>query len=326
MPAVALLQTADDFTADKCNEVLAMVNERRVAAGLAAATWTSDPQGGDIQIALINGFRSTLEAAIPHALNQNVHAGGTLNGASAITAWTKAALLTWLAIGGTDGYGNREWTNVPAGGDAPDLADFVSNLYGATLITGPSLYKVWLNEIILAARAMTYFLAYGSIASTQTREGDPYSTYPTLEEARAAGLASWEAAAWNTFHYDVGRASINYLDGGYLAYLRNHRGKLDADLRHVTSGTAKCFFQLRRLGDSGIYSTNGAPHNQAEGIWGEWVGANLQVGQINQTDYIADSQTPMPWFDLGDSRGWQLALNNCALPVPIIVAPTFTYT
>lgn len=320
MPEVALLQTGDDFTKDKCDEVLAMVNERRAKVGLAAKAWTDynpvwefDPpslQGADFYGYLITQVRTWIADAVPRYLN------GTLEGATAPAYWTTATLLTSLGLGGNDGWGVRNWTNVPPDGDPQDLADYISALYGSDLPSGVTYYKVWLNEIILVARALNRLPFTLSSTGQQIRDG--VSSGGSYAEARTGAVAAWETDSWSDYYGDILRYDMQWTGALIYANARSIRGKFTADLTAL-AGSAQVYLKLTPLnGGFGAMQDDGPVAGDQKYHYY----ADATPGAVYLSPYLADYVPALATegtFTYGVKRGWTISALG-------LYTPSFTYT
>lgn len=370
MPTLTLMAAGDEFkktdsfdtSAPTLDNVLAMINERRVKAGLSAAAWseiynlTSNPdapKGEDINIALINFLRDKLVDAITLYLNTDVHSGGSLEGASTITFWTKATVLTSAGIGGNEG-GIRQWTNVPSDGDAQDLIDFSVTQYSSHLITGPTLYKVWINELIQVCRKLTHLSKNATETAVEIRICNerfdascsgaqscalghlPGVAYGTVEEY-ITSCTYVSTASWG-FSVRIGKEISTLASDSpsiiYSCSAFNSRGKLTCDLSAYSSGTAKVFLSLsasnyfnQNVSNGSISFGQSRPVSSDENKYGEWTGSGVALGSVWTSGYVTDSDTIPSSISCAvpaspaniNIDGWIIA------SAKVIIAPTFTY-
>lgn len=371
MPTLTLMAAGDEFvkengfdaSAPTLDNVLAMINERRVKAGLSAVAWsdiynlTSNPdapKGEDIDIALINFLRDKLVDAITLYLNTDTHASGSIEGASSITFWTKQTCLTSAGVGGNEG-GVRQWTNVPADGDAQDLIDF--SPYSSHLVTGPTLYKVWINELIQVCRKLTHISKNAAETAVETRICDvkedsscsgaqscalghlPGVSYGYIERytSSISPCTFEENSAW-PFAVRIGKqistSASNSPSNLYYCTAFNTRGKLTCDLSAYSAGTAKVFLNLAVSNYFNAIVSGGSitfgqtrPVSAAENTYGEWTGSGVTLGASWTSGYVTDSDT-IPTSISCATPGSPASINIDGWLISsakVIIAPTFTY-
>ncbi len=280
MPVVTLYSKGGQYTNSGYQEIFEMIRERHklVSTDISLA----DQTGLDQRKSLINQLRAWVEEILSGYLNTDVHPGGSINGADTLTYWTKATVLAAAGVGGTDAFGQRNWTNVPTealGGDPWDRTTFVSDLFGPVVLEGMSLYDVWLNEIIKVCRKLTHAKGPTVTVVPQTvtdhrgaRRTASKPTGITCDGVKAMAASDLAGLAWGThlitylfldndplvfsgeafvgFPIGVGFFTLDMPSyqtvGAYVAWAIESRAKLTVNLSALPADYgAKMFLKLR---------------------------------------------------------------------------------
>lgn len=375
---LGLYSAGGEYTAAGYAEALAMVNERRTNAywryyspGLhkyfyvpfSAIALTGASAGSNQTASIINQLRVGIEEVLGFYLDKNVHANGSIDGLTTTpTYWTKATLLTYLGIGGTDGYGVRNWTNIPDNADAWDIAQFGSSLkYGSTLFAGPTLYSTWLNEIIQVCRGLTHLVCQGGgPVDVQVRRTEG-NVGTGAADGYSCAAAHHLSTSWGVSEYWGGENSCELLSSGvapipfgFMGYeggafignfngyyeskatvLHSGRGKVAMPFERWAAGSAKVYLKLGFLGApkhwvGGTFCTPGArfgqpnrPVSAPQDAWGYWKDASLGAAWTSP-DYVEGTDVLPSEHDSWGDTEWAVCWT--VDDYLAVVEPTFQYT
>jgi len=317
-----------EYTNNGYQTALAMINERRQKAGLAAATLdnqTAQWQRGSV----INTLRAALEPAIVKYSNTLLNPGGSIEGATAPTFWTKATVLAAIPAGGSSPV---NWTNVPPAAVPPAIGGGHPSdnppQYGDTLGSKVFMYKQWLNEIFDVCRKLTHIPIRVDLLP-------PHNNRPFLIDAQAKKTAanntgSYDEAAcdlttpciagehpntpWGRKHTMVYGAPSCTVENdtpegttdiimsysapgvGISEYpvLFNSRGKIRANLSNVSAGTLKVYLKLNTITNPGLGSfetvyDQARPVASAAGTFGEWAGHGMTLGAVSTSNMLGEA-------------------------------------
>lgn len=332
MPTLPTFHKGNRYVNDDFQTFKSAIQERLDV--FDGGTFTIPNQTGRKQrISLINTLRSGLETALGGFLNTNVHAGGDLQGfgSRTLVTWTKATVLAAAGVGGTDGFGNRNWTNIPPadqGGDAWDLAHFSGQIYGSTVPGGIKLYDVWLNELAAVCRKLT--CAARRLTTIAEINGPNFATevrsshnsfnffFDSCSEAVGYANTKWDEDIWSAPSGTLYNRYFEYFNGlqSYGAFLDNTRGRIYADLSALT-GQAAPYAYFHKWDEDDYLSPDGFTGNNTwQPLAAATVGSTYQSQILGGTKAALTGTCPLG----GGSRGWWIADHL------YVHTPIFNYT
>lgn len=306
--------------------VLAMINERRVACGLATKAWSDlytsgpaeAPEGQFVTATIISTLRTWLVdcwgTTALKWLNTDTHAGGDVTGASALT----------LLNGYSDILGHS-WTSCAAGA-----------FYN----------KAWLNEIVEVCRGMTHVVVDGTLGSLQGLEiyvveedglytsaqkvskvVSEFGNYTFGAARRVYFVWDLEAEDWKiidqTSQYSMSIPSVMMDAPSFIGTAI--RGKFTFDLSNISAGTAKMYLFCDTPLGASVFGGQGL-NNAATGITGagQWGQSpqSVVLGGSWESGYVGEG--PLETVSTTVSAGWHVFVLNGAA-AKVIVAPTFNY-
>ena len=310
----------------------AMVNERRSAAGLSQPTAPSLPL--ENIASTINSLRSNVEAAIPYYINTDVHAGGSIVGASTITMWTKANLFSEFGIG--DG---ANWTNIPSDGEWPGSTPS----FASTLPIKSLCYVAHVNEILLVCQQLIYRTNYLSVSLIPTghltdklvRAGSA-DFQPDCTTAKTNADAAWGDVAGLESPGPFGMFEYTITDIGYGPYriaagLGAVVGSVSWDISSLSLTSARVFMKIT-LGGTGtgglwqgrtLTQLSNAPVSNLD-VWELYASPTLGASWSDtiantKPAFSAGQSCPLVWNQPSDDRGWQLT------GMQAVWEPSFSY-
>ena len=261
-----------------------------------------------------------LTGIIPFFINTDVHPGGNIEGASAITFWTRATVLASVGLGAS-------FTKIPARNPYGKPASIVTS----TLVNTEA-YKEHINELVAVAQKLEYIAVAGGLTAQEFRDsGNQADPTPPITCAGAKAEASTVYASQSyasPFPTLVAievfeRTGFSGPSTNVFARLFNMRGKVQIDLSGITAGTAKAFFRVFPQAQG----SSNSPPATADGNYHQF--DTPPVGSPYLSSYFGDQSAgfsggtcTIPISSGAETYGWKIKPDNANDPVAI-VKPTF---